>query len=64
MVCMLPPPPPFKNSGKSTEFDGNNTDCCSGKGVVRAYREGAFSHSARTAQAQRQLLSCLFREHP
>ena len=25
---------------------------------------GAFSHSAGTARAQRQLLRCLFQEHP
>ena len=33
------PRPPCKSNPKDPQFDGNNTDCCSDKGVVRVHRE-------------------------
>ena len=34
-----PPPPPCENNAKVPKCDGNNTWCCSHKGVVCARRE-------------------------
>ena len=57
------PLPPNQSNGKHTGSDGNNTSCCSDKGVVSARREKTQAAQQRVIEAQTSLSAEVHQNH-